>query len=324
MKAWLVEDPAAPDPLTWRDLPAPSPGAGQSLLAVEAAAVNFSDLLMIRGKYQVRPPLPFVPGQEVAGRVLRSGGKKFLSGRRVVSKVVCGGFAEQVVIDDAMGAAVPEGMALEHAAALPVAYTTALLGLKRHGRLQRGETVLVHAAAGALGLAAVEIAKAEGATVLATAGSAAKLEIARQHGADAAWDYGADAWPDAIKQYTDGRGVDVVFDSVGGKITEQSLRCLAHGGRLLIAGFSSGMIPAIPANRLLLRNAAAIGVYWSHERDAAAVDAAMNELLALYARGTIRPLVDTRFRLEDLPAALAALQARQIAGKLVLRTGGAG
>ncbi len=322
MKGWIVEDPTAPDPLRWREMPAPAPGPRQSLLAVEAASVNFSDLLMIRGKYQVRPEPPFVPGQEVAGRVVRTAGAAFDVGQRVVGKVVRGGFAEQVVIDDGMGFAVPDWMPIEHAAALPVVYTTALLGLKRHGRLQRGETVVVHAAAGALGLAAVEIAKAEGAQVLATAGSAAKLEIARQHGADAAFDYGTDEWVELVRSHTGDRGADLIFDSVGGKITEQSLRCLAYGGRLLIAGFSSGTIPAIPANRLLLRKAAAIGVYWSHEQDSPAADAAVTELLGLYARGKIRPLVDTRFRLEYLPAALAALQSRQIAGKLVLHAGG--
>jgi NADPH2:quinone reductase len=324
MKAWIVEDTAAEQPLRWGEAPSPAPSPGRSLVRVEAAALNFSDLLMLRGKYQVRPPLPFTPGQEIAGTVIAAApGSRLSAGQRIASKVVWGGFAEQALVEDAMAIAVPDGMPLAAAAALPVVYPTAHLGLLHFGRLAPGETVLVHAAAGGLGLAAVEIASAKGARVLATVGDTAKAAPAKQHGAAEVLDYGRAGWAEQVKALTEGRGADIVFDSVGGAVTEQSLRCLAHGGRLLIVGFSSGTIPAIPANRLLLRAAAAIGVYWSHERDGALVEAALADVFALHAAGKVRPRVDTRFALEQLPAALEALQSRRSVGKLVLRAGGA-
>ncbi len=324
MKGWIVEGTRGEAPLVWTELPAPAPAPGYSRIRVEAAALNFSDLLMVRGKYQVRPPRPFTPGQEVAGTVIAPAPDgRFKAGQRVASKVVWGGFAEEALVADAMAIPVPDGMPLAEAAALPVVYVTAHIALLHHGRLAPGETVLVHAAAGGLGLAAVEVAAGKGAQVIAAAGGAAKGAIAREHGAIEALDYGEPDWAMRVKELTGGRGADIVFDSVGGDVTEQSLKCIAWGGRLLIAGFSSGTIPAIPGNRLLLANASAIGVYWSHERDAALVEAAVRDLLALHAAGEIRPRIDTRFRLEELPQALAALQSRQSTGKIVLRVGDA-
>lgn len=322
MKAWIVEDTRAEQPLRWSELAPPAPGPGQALVRVEAAALNFSDLLMVRGKYQVRPPLPFTPGQEVAGTVIAAGpGGRLVPGQRVASKVVWGGFAEQALVSEALAIAVPDGMSIAAAAALPVVYPTAHIALLHHARLASGETVLVQAAAGGVGLAAVEIAAARGARVIACVGGADKATITREHGAAEAIDYRDPGWPEQVKALTDGKGPDIVFDSVGGEITEQSLKCIAWGGRLLIVGFSSGTIPAIPGNRLLLRNAAAIGVYWSHERDAALVAATIVDLLALYGAGKIRPRVDTSFTLAQLPEALAALQSRQSTGKIVLRAG---
>ncbi|MCW5772873.1 MAG: NADPH:quinone oxidoreductase family protein [Rhodospirillaceae bacterium] len=324
MKAWIVENTKAEKPLRGGEAPAPEPAPGRTLIRVEAAALNFSDLLMVRGRYQIRPPLPFTPGQEVAGTVIAAApGGRFAPGQRLASKVVWGGFAEQALVDDAMAIAVPEGMSLAEAAALPVVYTTAHIALLEHGRLRAGETVLVHAAAGGVGLAAVEIAAAKGARVIATVGGSAKAPIPKARGAAAVLDYDREGWADEVKALTGGNGADVIFDSVGGAVTEQSLRCLAWRGRLLVVGFSSGTIPALPANRLLLRNASAIGVYWSHEHDAALIEATVRDLFALHAAGKIRPLVDTRWRLDELPAALAALQSRQSAGKIVLRAGDA-
>lgn len=322
MKAWIVEDTRAEQPLRWSELPPPAPAPGQTLIRVEAAALNFSDLLMVRGRYQVRPPLPFTPGQEVAGTVIAAApGGRLEPGQRVASKVMWGGFAEQVLVSETMAIAVPDGMNITAAAALPVVYPTAHIALLHHARLAAGETVLVHAAAGGVGLAAVEIVAAKGARVIACVGGAEKAAIAREHGAAAAIDYRDAGWPEQVKALTDGKGPDVVFDTVGGEITEQSLKCIAWGGRLLIVGFSSGAIPAIPGNRLLLRNASAIGVYWSHERDAALVEATVADLLALHAVGKIRPCVDTRFTLAQLPEALASLQSRRSTGKIVLRAG---
>jgi len=322
MKAWIVEDTRAAAPLSWAEAPPPAPAPGMALVRVEAAALNFSDLLMVRGKYQVRPPLPFTPGQEVAGTVIATApGGRLKPGQRIASKVVWGGFAEQALVSEAMAIAVPDGMDIAAAAALPVVYPTAHIALLHHARLAPGEWVLVHAAAGGVGLAAVEIAAAKGARAIACVGGVEKAAVAREHGAIAAVDYREAGWPERVKDITGGSGPGVVFDSVGGDITEQSLKCIAWGGRLLIVGFSSGTIPAIPGNRLLLRNAAAIGVYWSHERDAALVEATIADLFALHAAGKIRPHVDTRFTLAQLPEALAALQSRRSTGKIVLRAG---
>jgi NADPH2:quinone reductase len=322
MKAWIVEDTRAEAPLRWAELPPPAAAPGHALVRVEAAALNFSDLLMVRGKYQVRPPRPFTPGQEVAGTVIAAApGGRFTPGQRIASKVVWGGFAEQALVSEAMAIAVPDGMGIAEAAALPVVYPTAHIALLHHARMAPGETVLVHAAAGGVGLAAVEIAAAKRARVIACVGGAEKAAIARAHGATEAIDYRAAGWPERVKALTAGNGADIVFDSVGGDVTEQSLKCIAWGARLLIVGFSSGTIPAIAGNRLLLRNAAAMGVYWSHERDAALVAETVADLLALHAAGKIHPRVDTRFALAELPEALEALQARQSTGKIVLRVG---
>jgi NADPH2:quinone reductase len=324
MKAWIVEDTRAEPPLRWAELPPPAAASGHALVRVEAAALNFSDLLMVRGKYQVRPPRPFTPGQEVAGTVIAPApGGRLKPGQRVASKLVWGGFAEQALVSEAMAIAVPDGMGIAEAAALPVVYPTAYIALLHHARMESGQTVLVHAAAGGVGLAAVEIAAAKGARVIACVGGAEKAAIARRHGAAEAIDYREAGWPERVKGITAGNGADIVFDSVGGDITEQSLKCIAWGGRLLIVGFSSGTIPAIAGNRLLLRNAAAIGVYWSHERDAALVSEAVADLFALHAAGKIRPRVDTRFALAELPQALEALQSRRSTGKIVLRVGDA-
>ncbi len=322
MKAWIVEDTRAAEPLSWADMPPPAATPGHALIRVEATALNFSDLLMVRGRYQVRPPLPFTPGQEVAGTVIAAApGGRLKPGQRVASKVVWGGFAEQALVAEAMAIAVPESMGIAEAAALPVVYPTAHIALLHHARLAPGEWVLVHAAAGGVGLAAVEIAAAKGARVIACVGGAEKAAVARTQGAAEAVDYREAGWPERVKDITGGTGPHVVFDSVGGEITEQSLKCIAWGGRLLIVGFSSGTIPSIPGNRLLLRNAAAIGVYWSHERDAALVEATVADLLALHAAGKIRPRVDVRFTLAQLPEALALLQSRRSTGKIVLRAG---
>ncbi len=320
MKAWVVEDTAAAEPLVWRDVPDPVAAPGKVLVRVRAAAVNFGDTLMIRGRYQVRPPLPFVPGQEVAGIVLE-GGTRLSRGQHIASEVTWGGFAEVAAVKEGLAIALPPSIPFESAAALPVAYTTAYIALFDRARLAAGETVLVHAAAGSLGLATIQIARALGARVLAAVGTAAKAAAAREAGAEAVVVVSERGWHEQVKALTSGAGVDVILDSVGGEITEASLRCLAWGGRLLVAGFASGTIPAIAANRLLLRKASAMGVYWSHEREPALVEQASSAVLDLYQAGKIQPRVNTRFALEQLPQALAFLQSRQSIGKIVLPVG---
>ena len=301
------------------DLPSPEAAAGRSLVRVEAAALNFSDLLMIRGQYQVRPDLPFTPGQEVAGTVVEPApGSGFKAGDRTASKVFWGGFAELVAVPDEMMIPIPDGMDAAEAAALPVVYTTAWIALHHRAALQQGETVLVHSAAGGVGHAAVQIAAAAGARVLATAGGPEKLALARAAGAADAFDYRTDDWLEAVKRETGGDGADVILDPVGGEVATHSLRCIAWGGRLLIIGFASGDIPELSAARLLIKNAAALGVYWSHERDLPLVRRATDAILTLYADGKIKPLVGARYRFEDAPQALADLDHRKTTGKVIL------
>jgi NADPH2:quinone reductase len=302
------------------NVPRPTPGRDEVLVRVEAAALNFSDLLMIDDRYQIRPERPFVPGQEIAGTVVAVGGDSDLAvGERVVSKVTVGGLAEFATVRSDMGMRAPAGLSLEAAAALPVVYTTATVALTECTVLKPGETVLVLAAAGGVGLAAVEIARHLGAKVIAAAGGAAKCALARTHGAHEAVDYRDEGWADAVKSLTGGHGADVIVDPVGGAHCKAALGLMNWEARLLVVGFSSGEIPQIPANRLLLRRACAIGVYWSHDRDGpmlARVAARLSELANI---GAIRPHVGAVYSFEDLPRALTALAARETVGKVVLR-----
>lgn len=304
------------------DLCPDRPGAGELLVAVGAAGVNFSDILMLQDRYQVRPDRPFVPGQEVAGRVVEAGpGTAFKTGDLVAGEVETGGFSEYALLRDRAAVPIPNDYAMTDAAALPVAYGTAIVALTESTELEAGETVLVHAAAGGVGLAAVQVAKALGATVIATASTDAKQALALENGADHAIDYGREAWAEEVRTLTDGRGVDLVVDTVGGAVTRASLGCLARGGRLLVIGFASGEIPQIPANRLLLKRASAIGVYWNQDLDRALWQRAKARMAELVDAGAIRPVVDARHGLRDLPLALADLAERRSRGKLVLTVG---
>jgi len=299
--------------------PRPMPGPRQAVIAVRAAALNFSDLLMLEDKYQIRPPRPFTPGQEVAGLVVAASEDSRLQvGQPVASKIVWGGFSEFAIVSDEMAIALPDGTDLSAAVALPVSYVTALVALEHCGHLRAGETLLVHAAAGGAGLAAVQLGRAIGARVIGTAGSPEKRALAAAYGADETLDYADPDWVGAVRRLTGEHGADVIFDPVGGEVAVQSLRCIAWDGRLLVVGFSSGTIPALPANRLLLKRAAAVGVYWSHERDGPMVRAMEVKLVQMLGAGAIRPHVERRAGLEALPQALADLAARRSSGKLVL------
>ncbi|EKF19582.1 NADPH:quinone oxidoreductase family protein [Nitratireductor pacificus] len=297
----------------------PEPGPGELCVAVAAAALNFSDLLMIDDKYQVKPPRPFTPGQEVAGIVRAAGaGTRHKPGDRVTGKVDWGGFATHAIMRDTMAIPMPSNVSFAEGAALPVVYTTAYVALTESTDTRAGETVLVHAAAGGVGLAAVQIAAARGARVIAAAGSEAKRALAVANGAFGAIDPGEPGWSKTCKVLTEGRSVDVVVDPVGGDATLESLRALAEGGRLLIVGFASGTIPQIPANRLLLKRASAIGVYWNHETDAEMLARVTQRMSDDLASGAIRPVIDRREGLESLPQALADLGARRTSGKVVI------
>jgi len=320
MKAWIVKDTSQAPSLS--EVPVPAPKRGEALIRVRCASLNFSDVLMMRGKYQIRPPLPFVPGQEVSGVIERvAPGSRFRPGDEVATKVVWGGFAEYAIADENMLIRVPRGLALDEAAVLPVVWPTAWLALHHRARLQPGETVLVHAAAGGVGLAATQLAACAGARVIATAGSEAKLELCRNRGAHIAIDYRQPDWVAAVMEATEGRGVDVVIDPVGGDITDLSINTLAYGGRLCIVGFAGGRIAEIKANRLLLRNASALGVYWSHERDKALVDQALADIVGKFEAGRLVIDIGKRYRLEQLMQALEELSDRQTVGKSLLELG---
>ena len=316
MKAWRCTAAMGLEGLSWGDSPSPIAGEGEVLVRIAAGALNFSDLLMLRGAYQVHPPLPFVPGQEIAG-VVTADSAAFRRGDRVAAKVLWGGFAEYAAVREDMLIRLPRDVPFDEGASLPVIWPTAWIALHERARIRAGETVLVHAGAGGVGAAAVQLARAAGARVFATAGGAEKLALCRLLGAEEAFDYRAGPWLAALLARTGG-GVDVVFDPVGGETTDLSMKALARNGRLLIVGFAGGTVPAIKANRLLLKNASALGVYWSHDTDAALVGRALDDVLSLRAAGKIRLLVGQRYPFADLPRALADLEARRTTGKSVI------
>ena len=321
MKAWRSGDVPGIDGLELAAIAPPSPGPGELLVRVEAASVNFSDLLMIGDRYQVRPGRPFTPGQEVAGVVEAAGpGAALRPGARIASKLTWGGFAELAVVRDDMAIRLPDALGFADGAALPVVYTTAVVALTETASVGAGDRVLVFAATGGMGIAAIQVAKALGARVVAVASGAAKEAVARAEGADAAIPSDAEDFVDRVMEATDGQGAGIVVDTVGGAATARALDCLAWRGELLVAGFLSGEVAKIPAHRLLLKAAAAKGVYWDHDRDRALVERAVGRVLEMAGSGAIRPRVDTRYRLADLPRALRALERRETVGKLVLAT----
>ncbi len=307
------------------EAPLPEPKPGELLVRVEAAALNYADLLMLDDRYQVKPERPFVAGQELAGTVVAAGpGTAFASGERVASKVIYGGFAEYAIVQNDHAMRVPPGFSMEAAAALPIAYTTALVALAESTTVGAGDTVLVLAAAGGTGLAMIEIAKHFGAFVIAAAGGTDKCALAQDHGADLAVDYRRGSLLDQVRALTIGRGVNVVVDSVGGESTMDALRLLAWGGRLLVVGFSSGQIPQIPANRLMLRRLSAIGVYWDTIHDSEMLARTTERLSELVASGAIKPHVGAIFPFDELPQALEALGDRGTTGKVIVKAASEG
>ena len=305
--------------MTACERPVPVAGSGEALVQVEAAALNFSDLLMLDDKYQIRPPRPFVPGQEIAGTVVAAGdGCPLAIGDQIAGKVNWGGFARYAVIRADMAIRIPHSVSAATAATLPIVYTTAMVALTESTAVKRGETVLVLAAAGGVGLATVEIALTLGARVIAAAGGADKGALARSHGAHEFIDYRQEGWSKQVETMTGGRGADVIVDPVGGGAAKEALRALAWEGRFLVVGFASGEIPMIPANRLLLKRASAIGVYWNHDRDAALLARVSQRLATLLASGDIRPHIGATFGFAQLPEALAALAERRTTGKVII------
>jgi NADPH:quinone reductase len=319
MRALALQELIGPDGLAEVELPEPEPQAGMVLIEVHAAGVGFVDLLLSRGEYQIRPPLPFVPGIEVAG-VVRAAppGSALRPGQRVAATTPFGGFAELALTPEAIVFELPAPLSFEQGAAFVVNYQTAHLGLVRRGRLRAGETVLVHGAAGGAGSAAVQLARARGARVIAVARGSVKRAAAAAAGAHEVLDAESD-WVEGVRELT-GRGADIVFDPVGGDRFDASLRCTAPEGRVLVIGFASGRIPQVPANKLLLRHLDIVGVNFggmlavdeSFARDAAA------ELAEMVQRGDLRPLVGAKYPLGDGAQALRELAERRVTGKPVL------
>ena len=323
MKAILCKSLDGPDALEIAELPECQPGAGQVVIRVAAAALNFFDTLMVRGKYQNRPELPFSPGGEVAGTIIRIGsGVEGLSiGQRVLGYVGSNGCREEVVASVGDVIPLPDGVSYEAAAAMPVAYGTALHGLEDRGHVKPGQTVLVLGATGGTGLAAVEIAKILGAKVIAAGTSDEKLKICAERGADQLLNLTGLDLKETLRSLTDGKGVDVVYDGIGGPYAEPALRSMAWEGRYLVIGFAAGDIPKIPLNLLLLKGCELVGVFWGRhaKQDPVAFRHQMDRLLNWCAEGKLRPHIDHVFPLEQTGEALKLMDTRKIKGKVVIK-----
>jgi NADPH2:quinone reductase len=322
MNAMIARQWCEPAGLEYGEADEPRPQAGQVLIDVRAIGCNFFDILMVQGKYQIKPPFPFSPGSEVAGvvREVGPGVTRVRPGQRVLGMLSWGGYAERAVVAAAHAFALPEAMSFEEGAAFGLVYQTSYCALAHRAALRPDEWLLVHGAAGGVGLSAVQIGKALGARVIATAGTDAKLEIARQAGADALVNYRAEDWVERVKALTGGEGADVIYDPVGGDVFDGSTRCLAFEGRLLTVGFAGGRIPTVAINRVLLKNVSVVGVHWGlyQRRESPLVGRWMDALFALYEKGRVRPVIYRTYPLREAAAALRALAERESHGKVVL------
>ena len=327
MHAWLCDNPVGPEALQWRELPTPAPGPGEVRVAIRHASLNFPDLLIVQNKYQVKPPLPFVPGTEFSGVVeaVGEGVKHLREGMAVASFGGTGGFATHVVVPAALCMPLPPGFRSEDGAAFLCTYGTTHHALMDRAALRAGETVLVLGAAGGVGTAAIQIAKAAGARVIAAASSAEKCALCRELGADETIDYAHEDLRERLKALTGGKGPDVVYDPVGGDLAEPCFRSIAWRGRYLVIGFAQGKIPALPLNLPLLKGASVVGVFWGEfaRREPQANAAALAQLAAWYAEGRIRPVIDRIMPMGELQAAFARMASREVRGKLVLVNDGA-
>jgi len=322
MKAWQVHQYGSPEEMTLDEVRKPSPGEGEVLIRNHAAGLNFFDILQAQGKYQAKPSFPFTIGAEVAGTVEAAGPgvDHFSPGDRVLCLTLGGGgYAEYTAGKAKKTFPIPEGMGFEEAAAFPVVYQTSFFAVENRARLRQNEWLLVHAGASGVGMAAIQIGKAFGARIIATAGSEEKLNFCRELGADHAINYRDETWVDQVKQIT-GKGADVIYDPVGGDVFDLSTRCIAPDGRLLVVGFASGRIPSVAANRVLLKNIFVVGVFWGRHADEnrGYLSETHEALTKLYTEGKINPVVTAKSPLGEAPAALRALADRKVAGKAVL------
>jgi NADPH2:quinone reductase len=325
MRAVLCKALGPPEALALEELPSPRPGPRQVVISVRAAGVNFPDTLIIQGKYQLRPELPFTPGAEVAGVVKEAGEAvtHLRPGDAVVGFAGWGAFAEEAVVEAANAVPVPPDLDPRVAASFAMAYGTSLHALRDRARIRPGETLLVLGAAGGVGLAAVELGKALGARVVAAASSEEKLEVCRRAGADELVCYAREGWRDRVKELAGAGGLDAIYDPVGGALAEPAMRLLGWGGRYLVVGFAGGDIPRVPLNLPLLKGFSVVGVYWGEfvRRQPEEARANMAQLLGWLSQGKLHPLVSAVYPLERAAEALRALMSRQATGKLVLVPG---
>jgi len=322
VKAVLCKAFGPPESLVVEDIASPTPGPGEAVVTVKAASVNFPDVLIIENKYQLKPPLPFSPGSELAGivKAVGDGVTAFKPGDRVMAITGYGAFAEEVNTEARRMVAIPPGMDFATAAAFGLTYATSEHALVDRGALKAGETLLVLGAAGGVGLAAIEIGKILCARVIACASTDDKLLVCREHGADDTINYTTEDLRERIKALTHGAGVDVVYDPVGGAYTELALRSMAWRGRLLVIGFAAGDIPKIPLNLPLLKGLSIVGVYWGEwtRREPENFAEAMARLGGWYAEGHLKPHISATFPLERAADALTLMAARKVTGKVVL------
>jgi NADPH2:quinone reductase len=322
MHAWFCDNPIGPDALQWKEVPTPLPQPGEVRIAIKAASLNFPDLLIVQNKYQFKPPLPFVPGSEYAGVVdaVGEGVTRLAVGDAVATFGGQGGFGTHACTIPARVMPLPKGFPFIDASALLCTYGTTHHALIDRAGLQAGETVLVLGAAGGVGTAAIQIAKAAGARVIAAASSDDKCGFCRALGADATINYARENIRDQIKALTDGKGPDVVYDPVGGDLAEPVFRSIAWRGRYLVIGFAQGSIPSLPLNLALLKGASIVGVFWGDfaRREPRASEQAIGELARWYAEGKIKPVIDRVLPMRELPAAFTRMGSREVRGKLVL------
>ena len=322
MKAWLCETLDGIGAMRFQELPTPEPKPGEVRIAVHAASLNFPDLLIVEGKYQIKPPLPFVPGSEYSGVVdaLGAGVSHLKIGSPVAAIGGSGGFATHACVDATRVMPLPPGFALDDAAAFAFTYGTSHHALMDRAALKAGETVLVLGAAGGVGTAALQIAKAAGARVIAAASTEEKCALCSKLGADATLNYSTANVREVLKALTDGKGPDVVYDPVGGEFAEPVFRSIAWRGRYLVVGFAGGGIPALPWNLALLKGASVMGVFWGDfvRREPKVYAAAMGQLAQWYAQGLIKPVIDCKLPMAELPAAYARMGSRQVLGKILM------
>jgi NADPH2:quinone reductase len=325
MKKWLVKELGEPqDVLKIEESDRPVIKGGEVIIEVKAAALNFFDILLCQGKYQEKPPLPFTICSEVSGVIAKTNeGSRFSEGQRVLAlpKLPNGGLADFVSVPETSVYQIPESMSWTEGAAMFITYHTSYYSLFTRAGLQKGEVLLVHAGAGGVGSAAIQLGKAAGAFVIATAGGPDKVKICKELGADVVIDYENEDFVEIVKRETKGNGANVIFDPVGGQVFDRSRKCIAFDGRILVIGFAGGEIPTIPANHVLIKNYSIVGVHWGlfNKRTPEKVFKEHEELLSLFEQGKIKPLIYDEYDFEDVPEALNLLASRKTWGKVVVK-----